>query len=76
MDKSELIRKIAEYDATPAHRLLRKLFEVELEDIRQKNDEAEITEVTKNQGAIRALKRLLKVTSPKLERSHIDGAYN
>lgn len=64
MQKDSLYRQIKEFEGSECYMLFRTLFSVEIDAYRESNDSAKQEDMIRNQGAIAALKKLLKFTSP------------
>jgi len=76
MTKREILRRLSsEYGATEVGKLLVLLFHACINELREKNDSAEMNDVLKNQGAIREMKLLLKDLNPREEQQQYDGAF-
>lgn len=61
---ADLTKRINEFYSTEVHKLIRKLYEVQLQGLREANDNADRDQVLQNQGAITWLKSNLKLLSP------------
>jgi hypothetical protein len=64
VQKDNLYNKIKEFEGTECFMLFRTLFSREIESYREANDSAKQEDVVRNQGAIAALRKILKFTAP------------
>jgi len=73
---TELFREINTYENSACHKLFRGLFSSLIYQIRERNDTATGDDVIRNQGVIKEMKNLLKLTDTKSTGDDFrDGAY-
>jgi len=73
---NELLRTINQYENSECHKLFRSLFVSIIDNLRVKNDTAEMKDLRSNQAILREMHRLLKITSTSgTDYKQTDGGY-
>ena len=75
MTRKQAMVNAKQFEGTDAGRACRKLLEVVISDLREKNDTATTEDFLKNQGAIRELKLMHKGIGPKQTMTEFDGGF-
>ena len=73
--KKELLTKLATHELTECHQYFQLLFEVLIQEARERNDTAVKEDLYRNQGAVKELKQLLKSTKRHEIKRGFDGGY-
>ena len=76
-DRKELVRKIDTDNYLPLHANFRSYIKVMIAEQREKSDFCEVNDVLRNQGAVAALKLILKdLEPPSVRTAPYTGAFN
>lgn len=77
MDRRKLTKKFVEYGPSEQYKIMLKLLDTFVDDLRKANDDAEPNQVLQNQGGIKSIKTLRKlITIPEKRMKHFDGGFN
>lgn len=77
IDRRKLAKEFLEYGPSEQYKIMLKLLDTFVDDLRKANDDAEPNQVLQNQGGIKSIKTLRKlITIPEKRMKHFDGGFN